>query len=1167
MTTHLASRLVWNDRGWDGRICDDPSQNTFCTGHERIRDEKRVDQEESIRGELPWDGKYLPPCTWDINAFSEMPACHTHKHPFIRPSQLAPVPEGIPPYTIGTWPYDLMYDESGQVRPLRQREEYVRNFFDALESKNSLVFMYVTQHNPISRERPERTGDQVLVGISRFLDVSDQLRYDSNDNESLRDFEVLWSRMVTHNYPEEGVRIPYQEYLRTGKDVERIAVAIPQDMNYTFKFVGRHVTDDQACTLVEKVIDAIGQVQQDGFVKADWTYRLDWLNQALAEVWQGRGAYPGIGAALEYLDFGQGTTYLRQELAPRFQEDREDLVAYIRACLDGEREIEEPAYRDEMQKARKKWRRTRAEKRDLLLRLCSFELSRDQVLRILDDQERPKYNLSAAVEDITDNPYLLCEEYRGAEGSDSIGFDRIDNGLFPSPSLGIDPEIENDDDRRVRALIVEQLGNEAADGHVFAEANGVLEAIRQRCAEGRACEVDLDFITADPEIRAFHEEKVVVREAEGATYFYLRSLSDLETETRDRVEDMLQRSPREASGHPWREKIAKDYHPDHFSPDKLEQTRDEQSRALENCYRHGFSVITGAAGTGKSSLVKLLVRGIQEIDGHTDFLIMAPTGKASVRLQKEDLPAETIHRALMRTGWINPTNFTLRSQPEERLHATNIVVDEASMIDVELMGTLFRAIDWDRVKRLILVGDPNQLPPIGPGRPFYDIITYLKQDESYQDNLNGLVVNCRLIEQDSSSLILASSFAQPEPSEEEILRQTAQGGSIGSDLEVIYWHDDTDLHDQLMSRLNQLLEAEFGAKFAGQKDYEWFNRLLGIDAEGTDGHSAEYFQILAPVRGYFFGTREMNRVLQTTFRRGLIVRVGAIGPENITSCDKVIQTANDRRYARVAGESEKRYVFNGEIGIVTACWDKRRRRGSAKNLVVRFEDEPGAEFSYNRMHVGEYLELAYALTVHKAQGSQFQWVFFILSKEAANLSRELLYTALTRSRKRLVLFVQDDVGPLLDRRRLESASIIRRNTSLFTFQPVEMDQPFRENGLIHVAKDGQPMRSKSEVIIANELISRDISFDYEEPLHGTDGDPHNFRLPDFTLYRAGDAYYWEHLGMLSDPDYRRRWDLKKRWYDANGYADRLIITEDDEQGGLDSRIVVERVNAWIEEGQ
>jgi exodeoxyribonuclease V alpha subunit len=186
-----------------------------------------------------------------------------------------------------------------------------------------------------------------------------------------------------------------------------------------------------------------------------------------------------------------------------------------------------------------------------------------------------------------------------------------------------------------------------------------------------------------------------------------------------------------------------------------------------------------------------------------------------------------------------------------------------------------------------------------------------------------------------------------------------------------------------------------------------------------------------------------------------------------------------------------------------------------------------------------------------------------LGKEASTLSRELIYTALTRSRQKLVLFLQDDIGPLLNLRRLESASIICRNTSLFAFQPVKAELSFREDGLVHVAKDGTPMRSKSEVIIANELINRGISVDYEEPLYGKDGDPGNFRLPDFTVYKAGKAYYWEHLGLLSDPDYRRRWELKQHWYEANAYVDHLITTEDGEREGLDSRIVVEKIEKWL----
>jgi len=663
--------------------------------------------------------------------------------------------------------------------------------------------------------------------------------------------------------------------------------------------------------------------------------------------------------------------------------------------------------------------------------------------------------------------------------------------------------------------------------------------------------VDLDFIVADPEIRTFYEEKLVIHKENGETYFYLRSVYDLEQEIRSRVLDLLQRTPRVPSGRDWVADIRDSYDPEHFSAEKLDRHRNEQSRALENAYQQAFSIITGAAGTGKSSLLKLLMEGIRDVAGHEDFLVVTPTGKAAVRLKKDGVDAETVHRALMRTGWINPTNFSLREQSEERIHASNIILDEASMVDVELLGTLFRAMDWDRVKRMVLAGDPNQLPPIGYGRPFYDIIAHLKQHHKYQDNVDELHVNCRLIEQDSRTLVLASGYADAVAEEEEVLRQVARGGMVG-DLEVIYWQDDTDLQEKLAARLQELLVSEFAASFQGEKEYQWFNRLLGID---TERYSADYLQLLSPVRGHYLGTHELNRVIQERYHGGLIHSVGAIGQESITCLDKVIQTVNVQKTAYANGPKERGYVFNGEIGLVRR-WDKPSKQSrSLRSIAVEFEEDPGKLYYYNGTAVGDNLELAYAITVHKAQGSQFDWVFFILGKEAATLCRELVYTALTRSRQRLVLFLQDDIGGLLELRRLDSASIIRRNSSLFRFQAVEEEHPFHEGGLIHVAQDGTPMRSKSEVIIANLLLERGVSFDYERPLYGRDGDPTDFRLPDFTIYRAGDEWYWEHLGMLSDADYRRRWDLKQRWYQANSYFERLVTTEDDERGGLDSQVV------------
>ncbi len=183
--------------------------------------------------------------------------------------------------------------------------------------------------------------------------------------------------------------------------------------------------------------------------------------------------------------------------------------------------------------------------------------------------------------------------------------------------------------------------------------------------------------------------------------------------------------------------------------------------------------------------------------------------------------------------------------------------------------------------------------------------------------------------------------------------------------------------------------------------------------------------------------------------------------------------------------------------------------------------------------IEENLELAYAISVHKAQGSEFERVYVVVPKSKKSLlSTELFYTAITRARRHCTLLIEQDITPLLGMRRLEASRLRRINSSLFTFRPVPEAlmsvAGWYDEGRIHQTLADVVVRSKSEVIIANMLFERGVPFRYEQPLFAPDG---TFYLPDFTITWRGMDYYWEHVGMLSRHDYRKYWEEKRAWYD------------------------------------
>jgi ATP-dependent exoDNAse (exonuclease V) alpha subunit len=495
-----------------------------------------------------------------------------------------------------------------------------------------------------------------------------------------------------------------------------------------------------------------------------------------------------------------------------------------------------------------------------------------------------------------------------------------------------------------------------------------------------------------------------------------------------------------------------------------------------------------------------------------------------------------------------------------------VVVDESSMLTMDDLYAVVQALDMAHVERLILVGDPNQLPPIGVGRPFADLVARLSQALQEEDDLGGalgqLSHEMRTVQGERSDILrLAAWFtSEPQPVDaDRVLSEVASGSSF-RDLKVRTWESIEDLQAMLLAEFS----AELG--LSGVADVERFNESLGFKERGNfdffEAEGAESFQVLSPVRMQPHGVFELNRWIQRTFHSYELAqarRPGGIrlGDEEIVYRDKVIQLRNQRRkgYNWHDRNPDQEYLANGEVGVV-ARYEPRHR-----SLKVVFSGRPGWTFDYYTYQFGEDgapLELAYALTIHKAQGSQFGKVFMILPQQSRLLSRELLYTALTRAQDQLILFVEGgDTSMLYNFTKPEASETARRNTNLFigsARERAEEEIPYAEH-LIHKTLRGHLVRSKSELVIANMLYEMGIDYAYERELLGSDG----VRVrPDFSFVdAAGDLLIWEHLGMLGREDYRRGWEWKRDWYETNGYVSgqNLFTTEDDVRGGLDSEAV------------
>jgi ATP-dependent exoDNAse (exonuclease V) alpha subunit len=1201
---HLSARLAWHDSGWNGRICRHPHLNASCIVQEQIRDGRNDAREREYAGvplaDLP---DWLPPCCRDTAAYSERSFTYIHRDPLDR-SFLSSTKEELPPYVCLPAPYrwtlegnfrDICEAEGLNIRgpndpnktmgwvyePDRQ-VALLNHFWGKLKEGEgqALIFYYVNRGNPV-----DESIARLLVGVGRLDKIGPQLYFEGTDpkDPEARRYPV-WTRAVTQDFPAQGFRLPYQEYIDAGQDPRTIACTVPKNAMLPFSYVGERVSDDIAVGVLERLIQSVQQVEQDGIAAGDWSRHLEWLNNRLADVWQGRGPFPGIGSVLQYLGFARGTAFHRIELRD-FVRKNQNPWDYVQAFLDGRSNPPEN-YATDLMAARRRWQALKSNpaRIGLLHQLVRFELTPEQVRRICDPDDRANAGIAANEKALVANPYLISELDLGSVTSEPVALDVIDHGMLPEGDAALfiprNEIVTHDDTRRVRAIAVDVLNEASNAGDTLLTLTDLLDRIRARFPDRRACKPDRDIFIAEAD---FHRERLWLALQDTPNLAALQNLHDLE----QLIADTLRRRMKRHNADPdppidWHQALVA-----RFGEPKTEReiaALTEKAAALGILFRERVSVLTGSAGTGKTSAIKVFLEQLDRAEGQQGVYLLAPTGKARVRLSTATKRnAFTIHQFLLKQEWFLPEIFVLKRGGGGTASVPTVIIDECSMVPTDLLGTLFKALDLGHVKRLILVGDPNQLPPIGPGRPFVDIIAWLRAESP--QSIATLRTTMRTADEadmplgESRALAFADGYRSDSvnPADDEILAELAQGKNE-KDLEVHFWNDTDELMDILNSRLRDLLHI------GATRDYASFNTSLGIGEkpwQQTEWRTAEHWQILSPLRIQPFGTEELNRQIQAAYKGGLIRKAQQrwsksprpFGDQQIVYTDKVIQVINKRLSGWPRNPLPLDYVANGEIGIVTTA----NKSDKGEYIQVGFSTQDGVTYRYYRSQVDENLELAYALSVHKAQGSDFEIVFLIIPKEAQTLSRELIYTGLTRFRKHLVLLVEGDTETLRRLRLPDRSDTHLRNTNLFALSlrpdPDRPVAPYPE-ALIHRTRSGVLVRSKSEVIVADVLDSLHISWKYEEPLFPPDN-PRNYRLPDFSIGFEGDLYYWEHLGMLSIPSYREGWEKKRRWYEetmgipvvGDGARDGvdvkagnspLVITSRD---GADGSIDVPRIEA------
>ncbi|WNZ29959.1 MAG: AAA family ATPase [Candidatus Bathyarchaeota archaeon] len=1153
---HVSVRLPWHDRGWDGCVCNNPKQNVYCGGlrsvnAKQIRKFKYLDEDGNCKFSEKGVVSDRPPCTETINVFGQNEVEHLHIPPdFMYGKDVTPKNEVLPPTSSGTWPFESMWDGKGKPLAPDVRKSVGEEHFEKLTEMDSLVFYYCNYDNPITADKKK----YLLVGIARLKSKRDGLICWPEIPSWLanRYGDFVWSWILQNNYPEEGVRIPYQEYLDNGnkpEDLDDIAVVIEDDLERRFKYVSRHLTNDDATVLIEGAIRAIKQVKKDGIATpkyCSWDDQIDWLDKILRECWRNRGLYPGLASTLAYCTFKEPATYIK-ELSKKLP--NEDLCDYVFNRLE-----ETPKKSVKIGKQEADFYANAKERYQALdpivRKLCReclplFDLTDDQVANILGDH-RSDFGISSSLETIYSNPYCICEEYVGSDIEDKISFYRIDNGMIPPAELGGKIErIPLDDPRRLRAMMIKDLETAGSQGHTFMDREDLFASLHEKHEEsGRIGRFLFDSATWR-QYQEFFTQKLESDQVAGLEAIFLEQLYKAERKIRNEIVGLNREKLMSSSNLDWRKIIEDGFKEKGFEQEPIDEAINQQVTALEVLYRARFAVLTGGAGVGKTTVLNAFVKGVHELDEDHQFLLLAPTGKASIVMrQKIGLEAKTIHSFLKTYKWLNPKNWTLKREGGKKAGGIDtVIIDEASMLDVELLATLFRALNWNEIERVIFVGDANQLPPIGPGKPFSDILDYIRSDKTRKkEHLAELTFNCRQSQGSQIAKLAAHYSCSKERPDEEVLWLLDSKSSSG-DLVVRIWENEDELYEIMETALFEALYEV--AKNKSIPALEELNKLYdsvhGLDKLGVK-KDLEAVQVIAPYRHNASGVDPLNLYLQRLIRGDDAVRKFAVN--GFVFWDKILQVRNVTYFAydHDLGKSvrnEDTYVPNGTIGYVYP------KRVNGNKIQAKFPTE-FMRYSYylGSKMCNQNLELGYVLSVHKSQGSQFTNTIFVLPDEDSDfLSRELLYTALTRAQGKLFLLLQNGSRLLKDRLWSGNSEIIRRNSALFKTAkgiPKGGFQKYRPEGLIYEVLPDLLVRSRAEVEISKALVDADIPFYYEKPLLSKDGQ--TFRLPDFTFKFKRKTYFWEHLGRLDDPIYAKDWERKRSWYVANGYENQLLTT-------------------------
>ena len=564
-----------------------------------------------------------------------------------------------------------------------------------------------------------------------------------------------------------------------------------------------------------------------------------------------------------------------------------------------------------------------------------------------------------AIAEIEANPYILIDISRG------VDFQQIDH-------MALELGVERNNQKRVKSGIKYALIKITYNGHCCTLKDNLKEYVKQLLGVNEA-------VIEDGLINLKVNDEIVIEDRDGEEWVYLYSFYKAENQIAQRITKLDKaKNMKKVSN------IEKELKLIEQSSDIL--LSEKQKEAIKAINDNNVTIITGGPGTGKTTIIKSII-GIYKQKKYK-IVLCAPTGRAAKRMSETTgEEASTLHR-LLEIGKVDEESLFKKDTEYQGspIDGDIIIVDEVSMVDMFIMSYLLDCIYLGT--KLILVGDSDQLPSVGPGSVLQDLIASEKIATVHLDKIFRQAAKSKIIV-NAHRVNNGKNFISKEETEED----------SNQDFFFMKENNQEKVLEQVLSLCNGRLK-KFG-------DYDFF----------------ESIQVLTPTKKGLLGTKEMNKALQQELNpsregdaektsMGAIFRIG----------DRVMQIKNnyDMYWERRIADSIEtgNGVFNGETGTITNINE------SEKNIRVKFDDEKVCWYQFNEL---EQIEHSYCITIHKAQGSEFDVVIMIVPQAAPMLlTRNLLYTGLTRAKKLLIVIGNDRVVDFM----IKNVDSKKRNTGL-----------------------------------------------------------------------------------------------------------------------------------------